>query len=96
MTDGDSNEYALRGWLKKSDVWIVGFTGVIAVLTLITTCVIHGQLTEMKEARIADQRAWIAPTGGKLDDKVRVGKELRVRILFKNTGREPALNVLHL
>jgi hypothetical protein len=88
-------EYVFCGWAKKSEVPNLVLTGIIAVAALASVCYVSRQLKEMTLARIADERARIAPTGATLDDTIRVGKELRVRISFENTGKEPARNVLH-
>ena len=43
----------------------------------------------------ADQRAWIAPTGAELDGALIEGSPIRLRILYENSGREPALDTVH-
>lgn len=80
--------------LKKFN-WLVLGTWALVLGTLAAVGISWCALRNAQKALTADERARIAPTGASLDDTVRVGKELRIRIFFVNTGKEPAMKVVH-
>ena len=43
-----------------------------------------------------ENRAWIAPTRAVLDGDLRLDSPIILRVHFKNTGRQPALDMVHL
>lgn len=66
-----------------------------AVFTAILAVVGALALRETKKALEHSQRAWVVPTGAKIDGPVEVGKVLRLKVLFENVGKEPAINMIH-
>jgi len=46
-----------------------------------------------QQTLLANQRAWVGPTGARLENAPAVGKQLGFFIDYQNTGREPARNV---
>lgn len=46
------------------------------------------------EELISATRAWVVPTGARLDGDVTLNKNLRIKILFENVGKEAAWDVV--
>lgn len=86
-------------WYDKSHLIILGLTFVAAVaaavftgwLAVLTKNLAHDSSRQL----IAATRAWIVPTGAKLDGKILLDHNQRVKILFENVGKEAAWDLAH-
>jgi hypothetical protein len=83
-------------WYDKTHLVVLTLTFVTAVLAAIFTGWMayrtDGLATDSNKQLIASTRAWIVPTGAQFDGPITVGSDLRLKIIFENTGREPAQN----
>jgi len=65
------------------------FNGVVALFTALTCVVTYWQY----QAQVVDQRAWVAVESIKTDPPVpEVGETLRIKVVFRNSGKTPARN----
>jgi hypothetical protein len=49
----------------------------------------------LKDTLVASNRAWLGPVDAVLDEQLQIGQPIKVSIIFENTGRAPALDVLN-
>ena len=68
----------------------------LALLTLVLAIITFFALRETRKALVASQRAWIVPTGAKIDGAIELNVPFRFKITFENVGREVALNTIHI
>jgi hypothetical protein len=64
------------------------FSGRLAYLT---TNLVHDSAKNLE----AGTRAWIVPTGARIDGAVELKTPLRIKVAFENIGKEVALDVIH-
>ncbi len=79
---------------KWTDIAIVALTILVALTALGSAWIFQGQLTEAHKARIAEERAWIAPVSMILESALENGLPVRYQIRIVNPGKEPALGVV--
>lgn len=77
----------VTSWFRKPEWWLVILGLVTGVFAGLSAWIFEGQLREMHEASVIDQRAWV---GAIQNDSV-AGGILPIRI--SNTGKTPALEV---
>jgi hypothetical protein len=57
---------------------------------------LHKTDKTVQESLVAGTRAWVVPTGAKVDGPLKAGTSVRIKILYENTGREPAQHMRHI
>jgi hypothetical protein len=75
--------------------WLAICTTVLAVITAVSVVVLWRTDHTLKETLEASSRAWVVPTGAKIDGPIRAGTSFRVKILFENSGKQPAQNTFN-
>jgi len=68
-------------------------TWVLAVGTLLLAFFAYFALRDGRQALEANQRAWIAPIAANFEAPVVAGQNAKIRVVYENTGREPAFDV---
>jgi hypothetical protein len=81
-----AEKYSVEWW--KPRIEILGIFGGLAVGVLI-----YLQYSEMRQQRILDERAWVAPFEMSLERGVTDTNYVFLKLEFKNTGKSPALKV---
>jgi hypothetical protein len=74
--------------LRNTNVWLVLGTWVLAILGFIS-------LRDARESVEISQRAWIAPMAANFSGQVVLGQPADYEVLYRNTGKTPAINVNH-
>ena len=69
-------------------------TAVIAFVGILQWGVLGDQIEDLEQTRISDQRAWIAPRDAEIVGPVERGQTLAFEIIYENTGKQPALDVV--
>lgn len=102
----EMNQFLIKfpGW-PWSTIWAAGnalATLLLAVFAFLAwqeaqrgTAALHEQIKTMEKTRIENLRAWIAPRGGEFAGPIKLNRVLRMRVLYENTGKLPALDVRH-
>lgn len=91
-----------RNWQRISARWSAIFTGTIAIFTACIVAISYFQwrILDKTESTLRDTdfnntRAWIVPAGVEINSDITVNSNLRLKILYQNSGKEPAKNMIH-
>jgi hypothetical protein len=93
-----TREYIRHYWAaprqkpKWTETATLILTVLIAAASIISAWIFYRQMDEMHKARIAEERAWLAPEQMTLGSAVESGLPLKYQIRLVNPGREPALS----
>lgn len=90
----DANErqkYTWEKWTARG-VWLyTGLTAVIVGISVYQARISRETLQETEATNTANLRAWVGPAGAHSDVPV-LNQDLKIQIVFGNSGREPALD----
>jgi hypothetical protein len=98
-TSAHANKNSNHDWYDKTHLIILFATFASAFAAAIFTGWLASRTNELardsNEQLISVTRSWIVPTGAKLDGKILLDHNQRVKITFENVGKEAAWDLAH-
>jgi hypothetical protein len=70
---------------------LAAFTGVLIIVGVLQ----KWTLDKTNEISRSEQRAWIAPRGAEISAPIALGGTVEFQVIYENTGKEPAFDVVH-
>jgi hypothetical protein len=91
---GSDDGKHVRFW-RSANFWLVIGTWVLAAIGGIAAYIAYAALQDTRHAMEISERAWLAPVGAELEEELVKDQPMKVIILFENSGKQPAINVLN-